>query len=321
MTKANSHPAEYDAWRAARWDEIAGPNGKVKVVSADKATGAVTLDPDAVEKSGLTGIDTYPYDPAWVFEGEYRAVPDGRLVEVGRLTEPPTTQQVAAPVDLAVTIDGTEYVLAVIEDFPGQRLVVFTDETNGDGTPEIGRWLVLPVLEPGSRLTIDFNQVTLSHHHLSPTVFTCPLAPDGNHLPLRIEAGERSLVFSEDVSRKGKAIAYLRHLENREWDKARAMCTEKATVWHNDGKGDSSIDENISGMQAQIGGIESMRYDVVRQFAAEDGVLQQHAVHVETKDGQTFRLDAAVYVGFEDGLISRLEEYAGVPVPDSVVAP
>jgi uncharacterized protein (DUF1684 family) len=260
---AGDAPAEYEAWRRARWDEIAGPNGKAKVVANGKVTGRtpltipgvpgrwsttaagaltvtaasgdgvkvngeaadgtvevpsgsslefpggrvgfaggadgfyglIVMDHEAVARSGLSGIDTYPYDPAWVFEGEYRPVPDGRRVEVGRLTVPPSTEAIAAPVDLAVTIGGTEYVLAVLEEQPGQRLVIFTDETSGAGTPDIGRWLVLPLLEPGSTLTVDFNRAVLSQHHLVPAVFTCPLSPPGNHLPMRIEAGERAFAY------------------------------------------------------------------------------------------------------------------------------
>jgi hypothetical protein len=264
---AEAAPAAHEAWRRARWDEVAGPNGKAKVVArgmvagrephvipgvpgrwstnaagaltvtataddgvrvngraadgtvevpagspfelpgkrvgfaggADGAYGVVVMDDGTVARSGLTGIRTYPYDPAWVLQGEYRPASQGRRIEVGRLTTPRSTEAISAPVDLAVTIDGTEYVLAVLEDMPGQRLVVFTDETNGAETPEIGRWLVLPLLEPGSTLTVDLNQATLSHHHLAPTVFTCPLSPPGNHLPLRVEAGERALVHSEQM--------------------------------------------------------------------------------------------------------------------------
>ncbi|WP_210590838.1 DUF1684 domain-containing protein [Streptomyces sp. GESEQ-35] len=158
------------------------------------------MDQGRVERTGLTGIDTFPYTPAWVFEGQYRAAPEGRRIEVPRLTSPRSTEAILAPVDLAVTIDGAEYVLAALQDFPGQRLVIFTDETNGDSTPTIGRWLVLPLplplLEPGSPLTVDFNKATLSHHHLNPDVFVCPLSPPSNHLPMRIEVGERALIHA-----------------------------------------------------------------------------------------------------------------------------
>jgi ketosteroid isomerase-like protein len=114
-----------------------------------------------------------------------------------------------------------------------------------------------------------------------------------------------------------KAVAFLRHLENREWAAAQAMCSEKATVWHNDGKGDSTIQENISGMKAQVDPIRSMRYDITRQFSRSDEVLQQHVVNVAMKDGARFRVDAAAYFRFEDGLITRIEEYAGLPGNDA----
>jgi ketosteroid isomerase-like protein len=66
-------------------------------------------------------------------------------------------------------------------------------------------------------------------------------------------------------------------------------------------------------MAAQIEPIQSMHYDITRQFSQPSEVLQQHAVHVVTKDGTHFRVDAAVYFRFDDGLITRIEEYASSP--------
>jgi hypothetical protein len=77
--------------------------------------------------------------------------------------------------------------------------------------------------------------------------------------------------------------------------------------------GESTIDENIAGMASQIGAIESMRYDITRQLSRPGDVLQQHVVHVTMKDGVRFQVHAALYFGFADGLITRIEEYAGVP--------
>ncbi|MBU3067327.1 DUF1684 domain-containing protein [Nocardia sp. NEAU-G5] len=222
------------------------PTGRTGSVSgADGTYALVVMDESAVARSGLREIVAYPYDPAWVLEGEYRAAPPGRVIDVERLTVPRTEDSLPAPVDLVVTIDGEEYVLAVLEDLPGRRLVIFTDETNGDGTPEIGRWLLLPLLGPGSTVPVDFNRTTLSQHHFSPSVFTCPLSPPGNHLPMRIEAGERALAYDKqpegsDTVNKDKAIRYLRNLETRDFASARSMCSATATVWHNDGKGEET---------------------------------------------------------------------------------
>ena len=115
---------------------------------------------------------------------------------------------------------------------------------------------------------------------------------------------------------KDKAIQYLRNLENRDFASARSMCSDTATVWHNDGKGEETIDENIEGMQRQIHTIESMRYDVIRQISDPDAVLQQHVVHVATKNGMRGQVHAAVYFRFDNGLITRIEEYSNF-VPSS----
>jgi uncharacterized protein (DUF1684 family) len=141
---------EYEAWRKARWEEMAGPQGKAKVVAkgmisgpepqivpdvpgrwstteaggltvtaalaagvvvegkavdgtvdvrpgsrpefpsgrtgsvsgANGTYGLVVMDDSAVSRSGLSEIVAYPYDPAWVLEGEYRAAPPERVIEV-----------------------------------------------------------------------------------------------------------------------------------------------------------------------------------------------------------------------------------------------
>ncbi len=124
--------------------------------------------------------------------------------------------------------------------------------------------------------------------------------------------------MSQDLEHK--AITYLRHLENADWAGARAMCSGTATVWHNDGKGGATIEENIAGMKGQIDAIESMRYDIVRQFSRPDEVLQQHVVNVATKDGMHGQVHAAVYFRFEGGLITRIEEYAHFVPGDDTAA-
>ncbi|MEV0161905.1 SnoaL-like protein [Nonomuraea fuscirosea] len=111
---------------------------------------------------------------------------------------------------------------------------------------------------------------------------------------------------------KEQAIGYLRSLEKADWVSARSRCAGTATVWHNDGTAEQGIEENIRHMAAQADAIESMRYDVIRQFAQPGEVLQQHVVHVAMRNGMRGEVHAAVYFRFDDaGLITRIEEYAG----------
>ncbi|MGC5566956.1 nuclear transport factor 2 family protein [Streptomyces sp. FR-108] len=115
---------------------------------------------------------------------------------------------------------------------------------------------------------------------------------------------------------KDKVITYLGFLEKSDWGAARALCARTATVWHNDGKGDETLDEYFDGLKRQIGSYESIHYDVLRQLSQPGGVrpggvLQQHVVHVRRKDGGRGEVHAAVYFGFDGAeLIDRIEAYA-----------
>lgn len=71
----------------------------------------------------------------------------------------------------------------------GQLFVPFLDGTSGQETYEAGRYLDLEPEEDGS-YTLDFN---LAYHPtcvFSP-YYSCPLTPEENRLPVRIEAGEK----------------------------------------------------------------------------------------------------------------------------------
>lgn len=113
-----------------------------------------------------------------------------------------------------------------------------------------------------------------------------------------------------------KVVTYLRALEVSDFSAARALCAETATVWHNDGKGDETLEEYFDGLELQIKSYDSIRYDIIRQLTRQDAVLQQHVVRVVAKDGARGGIHAAVYFGFDnDELISRIEAYANY-IPD-----
>ncbi|WP_158641385.1 DUF1684 domain-containing protein [Amycolatopsis eburnea] len=272
-------------------------------------------DPAVPSLARLREIAVYPVDPAYVVEAEYRRTP-GREVEIERLTDPPGTHVLPAPAELVFDLAGQRHSLTVIETFPGNPLVVFTDSTSGIETPEIGRWVMLPPVE-GDTVRIDFNQAVLPLHVFS-HAFPCPLPPAGNHLPVPVPAGERGPVYGdpkgkrEDMSTdiKDTAVRYLRRLEEGDYAGMRALCTDTATVWHNDGKGEQSIDENLAMLKDGPAADASLRYDITRQLAEADEVLQQHVLHISNAGGPLGEVQAAMYFRFKDGLIDRIEEYA-----------
>lgn len=67
--------------------------------------------------------------------------------------------------------------------------VIFGDQTNGDTTYPAGRFLVVE-LGKLEEIEVDFNKAYNPPCAFSPYA-TCPLPPDANRLPVRVEAGER----------------------------------------------------------------------------------------------------------------------------------
>jgi len=85
--------------------------------------------------------------------------------------------------------DGQEHTLDVTEGKNGAQFVQFKDLTSSADTYPPGRYVYTGPVEEG-RAILDFN-----YAYNPPCVFTafatCAFAPKQNHLPFRIEAGER----------------------------------------------------------------------------------------------------------------------------------
>ncbi|SDG32444.1 SnoaL-like domain-containing protein [Sinosporangium album] len=117
-----------------------------------------------------------------------------------------------------------------------------------------------------------------------------------------------------------KAIRCLRHLEAYDFTGMRAMCTDTATVWHNDGKGEQTIDGKLEQLKPLVTAVDSLRYEIGRQFQNSNEVLQQQVLHLAMRDGSRIELHAMMYFRFRDGLVDRIEEYV-YPVPADGNAP
>jgi uncharacterized protein (DUF1684 family) len=71
-----------------------------------------------------------------------------------------------------------------------QLFIMFSDETGGKETYKMGRQMYTNLPDKDNNIVIDFNKA-----YNWPCVFTdfatCPIPPRQNHLPIRVEAGEK----------------------------------------------------------------------------------------------------------------------------------
>jgi len=146
------------------------------------------------ERTSFSGRSWFPIDRAWSVEARFEGAPVGRTIlvpsQIGDLTEEPL--QGRAMFTLA---DQTASLQAVpTED--GKLWFLFEDATNGESTYPAGRFLVAKLAEAGLTI-LDFNRAYNPPCAFTPFA-TCPLPPEGNRLPMRVEAGER---FRQDEIR------------------------------------------------------------------------------------------------------------------------
>ncbi|SFS90446.1 nuclear transport factor 2 family protein [Saccharopolyspora flava] len=106
----------------------------------------------------------------------------------------------------------------------------------------------------------------------------------------------------------------LRLLEAKDFDGFRARCTPGASLWENDGNGEQTIDQRMVQFKEFAKTVDTLHYEVVRRFARDGEVLQQHVLHVLGTDGSRNEVNAAVYFRFDGDLIDRIEEY-GYQIP------
>lgn len=147
----------------------------------------------ATEREAFTGLPYFPVDTAYYFED--------RTLEPYTGDEPshfqiPTSDGKLRPAHRAGTLGFelggaplrlTAYVLN--DGDPTSLFVPFIDATSGTETYGAGRYLDLEPEDDGTYI-LDFN-VAYHPSCVYDAIYSCPLTPAENRLPVRIEAGER----------------------------------------------------------------------------------------------------------------------------------
>jgi uncharacterized protein (DUF1684 family) len=168
---------------------LAGGRFTFLIIARGGRLGVRLYDAESPARREFAGLDAFPVDPRWRVTARFEPhVPPKHI-------DHPTvvgTSQAVVPGVAVFTLAGREHRLTPIlehTDLGDQLLFVFSDETSGAETYKGGRFLLTDLPQDGA-LVLDFNRA-----HNPPCAFTahatCPTPLRDNHLPLRVDAGEK----------------------------------------------------------------------------------------------------------------------------------
>ncbi|WP_406634024.1 DUF1684 domain-containing protein [Amycolatopsis sp. WGS_07] len=147
-------------------------------------------DPKAPVLHDFHGVPAYEPDSAWVLTGRFEPFDEPRPTTVGAVVEG-LSHVYTAPGRVIFERDGVEHALTAFNGKSGSGYnILFTDKTSGVTTYAANRSLSVGEAAADGTVTLDFNRAVNL-----PCAFTdfatCPLPPEGNHLPFAVEAGEK----------------------------------------------------------------------------------------------------------------------------------
>ena len=161
------------------------------VVKRGERLGLRVKDRENPARAEFKGTEYFPADRKWVVGARFEPYDPPKQVPILNVLGMETEE--TSPGTLAFEVDGRPYKLeALKEKGEEQFFIIFADQTSGKETYGAGRYMYADPPGADGRVTLDFNKA-----YSPPCAFTkyatCPLPPQQNRLPLRVEAGERYL--------------------------------------------------------------------------------------------------------------------------------
>jgi len=148
----------------------------------------------AVERDAYEGPHHFPHDPAVRVKAEVIEI-ESQVLEGPSSGPEPFRMTRFAEARFSLYGESRSLDLHWLEGYGGGLFVPFTDATSGHESYGGGRYLLDTVKGSdlgmaGGRLVLDFNLAYQPSCSYDPR-WACPLAPPGNRLDVRVEAGER----------------------------------------------------------------------------------------------------------------------------------
>jgi uncharacterized protein len=143
-------------------------------------------DRNAAARRNFQGLRYFPASERWRIRAKW--VAEARKLPIANVIG--QTEPMDCPGYAVFRVDGRDYRLYPILEEPGAKelFYIFRDRTSGKETYGAGRFLYSDLPANGTVL-LDFNRAYNPPCAFTPYA-TCPLPPQENRLPVRIEAGE-----------------------------------------------------------------------------------------------------------------------------------
>jgi uncharacterized protein (DUF1684 family) len=161
----------------------------INVIKRGDRVGVRVKDTESRTRREFKGLEYYPIDPRWRIEARFEPYQPAKAIPITNVLG--MTDDEASPGALAFDVDGKTYRIdPILEKGETDWFVMIADETTGKETYGAGRYLYVSPPDATGKVVIDFNK-TYSPPCAFTNFATCPLPPRQNHLPFRVDAGEK----------------------------------------------------------------------------------------------------------------------------------
>jgi uncharacterized protein (DUF1684 family) len=161
----------------------------INVVKRGDRIGVRVKDTESQTRREFKGLEYYPIDSKWRIEARFEPYQPPKMIPITNVLS--MTDDEVSPGAFAFEVDGKTYRIdPILEKGETDLFVMIADDTTGKETYGAGRYLYVSPPDANNKVVIDFNKA-----YSPPCAFTnyatCPLPPRQNHLPFRIDAGEK----------------------------------------------------------------------------------------------------------------------------------
>ena len=161
----------------------------INVIKRGERIGVRVKDTESRTRREFKGLEYYPIDPKWRIQARFEPYQPPKTIPITNVLS--MTDDEISPGALVFEIDGKSYRLdPILEKGETDLFVMIADQTTGKETYGAGRYLYVKPADANGKVVIDFNKA-----YSPPCAFTnfatCPLPPQQNRLPIRIDAGEK----------------------------------------------------------------------------------------------------------------------------------